>query len=248
MFCSKCGKQLNDGAVFCDGCGAAVNSSSPEQTSTGAQRANGALSEKTQAERSEKMRAIAVTAIISAVELIILFIAMSSELSSLKFFFNDGKGENFLKHMWDKQGGLTKVIGVLLMFAAVMDVVMCYIHSRRRTLSAYKKVLLINRIFFSAIAIFACVLLKDYLDISGWLMVMILIAFNWLALKPIFKAAECENGALYLEKGVNGKGRFYDKLSTLHENEDKANLWQCKTCGTFNSHLQNYCKDCGKYR
>lgn len=248
MFCSKCGKQLNVGAAFCDGCGAAVNGLSPEQTSVGVQRGGGELNERIRAERSEKIRAIAITAIISVVELIFLFIAMSSELSNLKFFFNDEKGRTFLEYMWEKQGGLTKAIGIFLMFTVVMDVIMCYIHSRRRTLSKYKKVLLFDRISFSVVAISACVLLRDFLDIAGWLMVMILIAFNLLSLKPFFKAAECENAALYLENTANGKGRFYDTLSTLHENEEKGDLWQCKTCGTFNTALQNFCKGCGKYK
>lgn len=30
MFCSKCGKQLNDGDVFCSGCGAQVGASTPQ--------------------------------------------------------------------------------------------------------------------------------------------------------------------------------------------------------------------------
>lgn len=248
MFCSKCGKQLNDGAAFCDGCGAAVNKPSENELS-GVQRAKAELGKKTLAEHAEKTRAIVITSILSAAELIFLLVAMSSELSSLKFFFYDGKGEYFLKYAWDKQGGVTKVIGIVLMLASIMDVIICYIHCRKRTLNAYKKVLLIEKITFAIVAIFACVLMVEFLDISGWLMVIILIVFNFLSLISVFKAAECENEAHYFEKGEKSKGRFYEKLASPDDNGDsKANFWQCKSCGTLNPPLQNFCKDCGKYR
>lgn len=59
MFCSKCGKQLNDGAAFCDSCGTESEGSLLGQGSADVQRA--VSNENTAAEPSQKAKSFVVT-------------------------------------------------------------------------------------------------------------------------------------------------------------------------------------------
>ncbi len=58
MFCSKCGKQLNDGEIFCGSCGATSKKSPLRQASAGVQM--DLSNEKTETEHTRKTKGIAV--------------------------------------------------------------------------------------------------------------------------------------------------------------------------------------------
>ena len=111
MFCSKCGKQLNYGAAFCDGCGAAVNKSSQPE-SAGVQRAKAVSNEKILIERSQKNKAMTVIAIVSSLELLFLCLAGATKLSFFDFMFNS-TGNSLLEYILDKSGGVLSFFGFM---------------------------------------------------------------------------------------------------------------------------------------
>ncbi|MDE6031887.1 MAG: hypothetical protein K2G32_09735, partial [Oscillospiraceae bacterium] len=137
MFCSKCGKQLNYGAAFCDGCGAAVNKSSQPE-SAGVQRAKAVSNEKILIERSQKNKAMTVIAIVSSLELLFLCLAGATKLSFFDFMFNS-TGNSLLEYILDKSGGVLSFFGFMEGCCCLAEIIMCFVFYKKREFSTYKK-------------------------------------------------------------------------------------------------------------
>lgn len=244
MFCSKCGKQLNDEATFCDGCGSAVKKSAEPETA-GIQRAKAATNEKALIERSRKNRAITVIAILNSVMFLFLCLAGATKLSAFEWLFTD---EEIIDYIWEESAGMLTFLGFMEGLCCLAEIVLCFVLYKRREFSAYKKIKLPSCIFTSIVVLLFCLILRKHITASGWFMAILFVVGDIISLISVLKAAKSEDEAIYLESSTYSRGRLHDKLSALRENDKKGDMWECEECGTLNPSTQGFCKDCGKYR
>lgn len=246
MFCSKCGKEINDNAAFCDKCGAKTNTSSK----VGA-------NEITIEEKNMKIKAIAFFSVFAAACLLFVMIVFSSGFDAVTALFTGGYSSSILELAFGEYRSVIITAQVILI---VLEALFAYIlpyKNRSFSTSTGISNLFISAGDFFIIGLFIIIAVCHF---SGeieaqplfWVLMVIFIVFDLVKLITYRKAREYEESALtYGSKAVE-KVNYSKKPrpSWMPKEETKLSNepWECPNCGAHNSYTQNSCKDCGKYR
>lgn len=250
MFCSKCGKEINDGAAFCDKCGNPVGNSSSNNNADNSTSERNVLSNEistfVEKEKNEKKMAIICAVICN----IIAIMFASTLFNSVDMLFEGPRVERLQELISEEFNGAE----MWLILPAIADIgVYIYAYLNRKFEKTFGGVVSTAVIYalihlfiaFMSLAIFN----EDFganeytLTFGFWLIYIVFLCIDIYRVIAYKKASEAEEAAVYYEKKDSLKG-----LRCLSDEKDVVTDWKCRHCGSTNKLGQDYCKDCGKYR
>lgn len=271
MFCSKCGKQVADGAAFCDGCGYALSGGTPL-----AQSQVSPISKMTDAEKNEKMCAVLLFCISSVMDLLFWWLVVASEFKAVSFLFEGTAPsyviESLFEKLFENCGGIMIFICVVLTIGYTVIGITSYAmpYMKRDFSSALPAVKTSNIIdsvmlILGTAAIFVIFIAELNAQPPYFLLVPVLVlAWGHICVVVTYnKAVKAEEHAIWQENQTNDEMRYNgeEKYSSknvlsrsrlLASNNAATNkgtrTWECENCGTMNSNTDSFCKDCGNYR
>ncbi|MBO5266198.1 MAG: zinc-ribbon domain-containing protein [Ruminiclostridium sp.] len=244
MYCSKCGKEISDSAVFCDKCGNKVGASiESEKIYTRETKSDGMSSE----EKERKLRAVIVFIMVCLISMgaVLALLAEDSGALDLVLDFEYESHINALKEALSEYDILIKI----LLFGSIIvsSVVNYIIPFMKRDFEGGFKGVLSTGVFDALCPVIVFFILKtsevseyftvNFFGFMGYIVYLFAVVCNVIAYK---KAAEAETTAYYYNKKSNNN----NLLNKLGANEE----WKCKHCGTINKPTMDYCKDCGEYK
>lgn len=252
MFCSKCGKEINDGAAFCDKCGAKIGGSDNNSRSASSYSYSDEMS---QDEKVAKTRVItnyfvyAVLVLAAALMLVIgdmsLFISSIDSKSTTGYTMSELSDDGVFE--------VLIILGVIIVFASSI-IVECILPYKKRAFDGFKDKFKREAITRAVLPILIVALFVFFggfdieLAIGSYIALALNIGFNVLLTILFNKAAEEESAARY--KANHSTSSLLKKLGVEDKPEkpDASVDWTCKDCGRVNKAIDSYCKDCGKYR
>ncbi len=277
MFCSKCGKQIADDALFCEGCGnptgSSQNSAVPQQAVyVQTAPAGQYIVEKAPSipvkEKEWKIMAIAMFVVQTVLTLGLLVAIVASEGKMIFSFIGDYP-EWLLEKLWNEIGGLcyfvTIIYAAVQIFLGVSHYMLAY---TRRMFNEHKRQVIASCISDALMGglmpVAIGIVLAEETDgeISFMLVFIgiILLALNIATAVFYHKAGDIESFEKYKEGKVVGgnaaEPSAYDPNRALSRLADLANggsgnvpnKWICNSCGTQNNNTDSFCSGCGKYK
>lgn len=244
MFCSKCGKELSDGAAFCDRCG---NPANPAASSD--ERKDATVTSKvTQDERTRKLIACMSFFLAAAMK---LFLFWSLVGTKGKLFIGNGYPDWIVDGWWEDVSWLFIVIALITTIEALIYTFRFYILSYiNRSFAEHKKAMVINSVLNAislvGLPIIGANMVNDrigYYPIGLICFGIIAAAFSISVAITYSRAADCESSEAFDKKYVSKLAGISGESSGSVED-----FWICKKCGSRNSRLSDQCKDCGKYK
>lgn len=251
MFCSKCGKEINDDAVFCDKCGSPTNNSLTGNSNAERRNEKVYVSKESSAfavkEKNEKMKAIIATIICCFVVVIFAFVAIN-DIS----IYVDGPRIERLEEILSESGS---ALFPLLILVAVADLGFCLFAYFGRNFEKFFKSIIGGAVVNALCPLIIIFSFYKAIEETGYekadykisfffvFMYAILLSVEAFRVITFKKASDAEDAARYYENKDSLKG-----LKCLSNENDASTDWKCKHCGSTNKYSQDYCKDCGKYR
>lgn len=250
MFCSKCGKEINDNAAFCDKCGNPTANSPAEDNVAEKVVGRVYISKENSAyiskEKSQKMLAIFAAAV-CIITAIIFAITATNNIGA---FFTGPRVERLEDIISEEFNGSA----VCMLLPAIADIgFYIYAYFNRCFERTFKGTVFTAVIYGVMPLLLAFIMLNTFnegleeneytLTLAFWMMYIILLGVVVYRVIAHKKASEAEEAAVYYEKKDSIKG-----LKCLSKDNEIVTDWKCKHCGSTNKSGQDYCKDCGKYR
>ncbi len=248
MFCSKCGKEINDGAAFCDKCGNPIGNSTDNVMKETVEQIS--LSKEGAAyiskEKSQKMLAMFAAAV-CVVAAVIFAVTATNNIGA---FFTGPRVERLEDILSEELNGSA----MWMILPAIADIgVYIYAYFNRCFEKAFKGTVFTAVIYGVMPLLLAFIMLNTFnegleeneytLTLAFWMMYIILLGVVVYRVIAHKKASEAEEAAVYYEKKDSLKG-----LRCLSGENEIVTDWKCRHCGSTNKSGQDYCKDCGKYR
>lgn len=250
MFCSKCGKEINATAAFCDKCGAKTGSG-----------VKGGTNEITIEEKNIKIKAIVAFSVFAAACLLFVMTVFASGFNAVTALFTGGYSGSMLDRAFSEYSSvIIAAQAILIALEALFAYILPY---KNRSFSTSTG---ISNLFISASSFFITglfILIAIY-HFSGeinaqplfWVLMAVFIVLDLVKMISYRKAREYEESVLtYGSSAVSKSVNMYTKKprpSWMPKEETDTKLsnepWECPECGAHNPYTQNSCKDCGKYR
>lgn len=252
MFCSKCGKEVQEGATFCSNCGAAtVLSVQDTNTQKSAFLSRNRLPVIPTEEKSKK-NAVVIVYLINAIMYILFFlITLSTKLKFLSYLFDtnvpQGEISAAMESLYDKYSTILWCLSILYFSVPIAQGIVIWRMWKKRNFNLRKKRLVAQCVadvvfwLFSPLIIKLAFYYSPIGHIQGkvtflmYLIMMIYIIMEIIYTVMYYKAAECEESNIYDEE--------YNALK-----EANTGSWICEECLTANSANTPYCKNCGQYK
>lgn len=248
MFCSKCGKEIRDDAVFCDKCGAKAGGGTDRS-----------ISEISFEEKNLKMKAIAMFGIFASACLLFVMVVFASDFDAVTSLFTGGASSSILELAFGEYNSVIIIAQLILIaFEALFAYILPY---KNRCFSASSG---ISNLFTSAsgslITILFIFLIISHFsgDIEVqplfWIIAGVFIVLDLVKMLSYRKAREYEESVLAYGNKAFEKVNYSKKPrpSWMPSEETETKLsnepWECMHCGAHNPYTQNSCKDCGKYK
>lgn len=251
MFCSKCGKEINDNAAFCDKCGNPTANSSAASTTMERIVEKVYVSKESSAyavkEKNEKMKTIVATIICCFVVVIFALVAINDI-----GLYVDGPRIERLEEIISESGSVLVPILILL---AIADLGLCLFAYFGRIFEKFFKNIIATSVVNALCPLIIIFAFYKAIEEAGYEKADYKISFFFVFMYAIFllvevfraitfkKASDAEDAARYYENKDSLKG-----LKCLSKDNEIVTDWKCKHCGSTNKSGQDYCKDCGKYR
>lgn len=266
MFCSKCGKELAEGTVFCPSCGNPVNSVNQAAAADSPNVANSApaKNEISAEEKTKKLVACGAFFFSMALELFFLWWIVGSKG---RLILGNEYSEMFINKFWDELGWILIIPALFGTLNELFNAFMFYIipYINRSFDLCYRKLVVCLVCEFVVVVMYCCGLFftNDHVDFEDVISPVIVIglllifAFKFVAAVDYRIAADCEYAAMLREKGTSiyaadtkprNRKAYASKLASISGGEAREEYWECPECGARNRWLSDQCKDCGKYR
>lgn len=259
MFCSKCGKQLNEGAAFCDGCGASINggaTSSSEVISyseavKGLEKLN-----PEEARKAQKLIFVIVNLTVAFFDFILCSLPFFSKFAMFPALFNEeyeSKAEMVFEYLWDKYTMICVAIGAVVLTSLIIKIIKLRSAYRYEEFIKYEIhfAVPINTICLAGVIIPYFIFLK-FMNGLALFMVLSMAALSIGEFIVNLRTRRIEIINIYKKK-TESKDYLHSDVVKINRGPVKKvelnsdGMWECEECGTFNPSTQNYCKDCGKY-
>ncbi len=254
MFCSKCGKEIEDGASFCSECGTPTVFNRAQVNLRSGMNMNTQNDGMTNEEKTKKLAAIGSFVLAFVAE---MFVVWSICATKWKIIFGSSIPDSSLERFWDDTSWVAVIAALMLTFERLMTSFRIYISAYiNRSFAKFKKAGIGGFIWSLGILVIVPIIMSNYFYEKGGYYPVGLIALgvfacllNIPAAITYWKAAECESLAQLENKAADRKS-LVSRLSNMTEDNTSApkNIWICPECGSRNSSLQNQCKDCGYYK
>lgn len=256
MFCSKCGKEIQDGAAFCSSCGQAVqgtdggslNDSRPQIIYV-----NQIKNSAAQCPADEKQKKLTATVfyIISAlISVFFLFCTLGTKLELLSYLVDTDYSRNSIagafKNLYENHGAIFWFAAIFYLIAPIVQGIVLFTMHKNRNFSLRTKNVVTQNItdcfLWLFLPIIVNILLSNNSVINGnssflfWIIAIIIAGFKIAYAVTFYQAAECEQNNIYREK----------HFSTLSQVEENGSYWICLNCRSFNSKNDMFCQKCGK--
>lgn len=246
MFCSKCGKEINESAAFCDKCGNAVTNSATEEKAVENARLAKKLSDLAGKERNDKIIAIFAAIFCYIVTGIFIFLAVNNITTLISGPRIEKVEEAFAES--------TSTVMICFILPLSIDIGFYIYAYFNRCFEKFFKNIIITAVISALIPLFLSLIALNTLNegmseneytvtFVFMFMYAVLICAEVFSVITYKKAMDSEETACYHEKKDTLKS-----LRCLSNENDVCADWKCKNCGSTNKSAQDYCKDCGKYR
>lgn len=253
MFCSHCGKKIEDGSAFCSGCGKAVGggqSAAPSAPAPVQQvvYVNQVKKEGIVGAPEEVRKKIAVIIMYSLGAVALLVLILSVLATKLKVFaefmdftgISQGSFEEALEHMYDEYGLLIAFLSVLLLLPKVVEGVVLWKSCGNRNFAVRDKNVIVRCVGSSICWIIVPPILVNGMSgvserlgnasLSG-------SVYFIIALVVIYKISYA-----ILYHVTSRCERTYISM----EERKKRNSWVCDNCGMENDRKYEVCQRCGE--
>lgn len=260
MFCSKCGKELPEGAVFCPSCGGSVNGTNPTQPKVPPSPVNygSANSGISAEEKNKKLVAIAAFILCAVMN---LFFYWSIVISKGSIIFGD-----YINHsIWgDSENTFFTVVSVLMTLGSIIlaftEFLLPYINRTFDKKRATVKGSLVPGFFLagpmSVILAYKANKHCDYIPIVllvlgisvSALAIIVAITYSAAAYYERYQITKEKEATLKYDEIISPNGKRYATNLARISGETQEEYWICPECGTRNRLLSDQCKDCGHYK
>lgn len=229
MFCSKCGKEINDGAAFCDKCGSSLN---PSEKRNG--EGSGRMSDE-----EEKQKKSALWTFLLGWGILLGILAIMF-LIDFEMLFDSPQD------IADLTVGMLMLLGGFIVFAC--ETIMVFrLPMKKRSFDSAKSRMKLGVAMKIIIPIGYALYLKIAFDVGPTMLACAMfgvsVLLNIVSAVLYTKAANEEFSSKYKENHSTNK--LLNKIGA--ESPSRAD-WICRHCGRTNKSIDNFCKDCGKYK
>lgn len=254
MFCSKCGKEVQEGTAFCSSCGNPINSYAQANTAKPLKQSFISVRKNLAAtapdEYKKKNIVLTVYLIITIMNIGFWLSVVLTKLSIFPNYLinvNNSSTESLLSvieanvissNLW--------VMFVLFLMVIVTEIIGLWVWYKKRAFSFTKKHVRTIYVVYSFLWLIFPFLTKlffyhkcEHLDVSPtflfYFIVFLMMFVNILYIFLFYKAAECEENNVFNEQ---------------RRNFEDTNLgsWVCGNCKSINSKNEQFCKNCGEYK
>ncbi|MBD5116802.1 MAG: zinc ribbon domain-containing protein [Ruminococcaceae bacterium] len=259
MFCSKCGKEVQEGTAFCSSCG------QPLQNTDGGpannvqpqiiyvNQSNSGIMSTPPEEKKKKTTAIGFYFISAILSLCIILTVLGSKLELLAGFISTDLSQDTIaaafRSIYEEHAAILWCLGILyLSIPITQGIVLWCMYKKRNFILRINNVILQNildSVFWFIFPIIINIVISRNSRIEGsasfffWAMAIVIIALKIIYIVLYYKASECEEINLRKEKhNVSNSGEQKPK--------DSGTYWICTNCRTFNSPKDMFCQKCGK--
>ncbi len=245
MFCSKCGKEINDGAAFCDKCGAKIGSIDNHSRSA----SSSVSDEMSQDEKVAKTRLLSNYMVYMVLIFFAFIMLMTGDWG---IFINSINSINVSGYTPEMDGFVIFLLVAIIICLGCDFIIGCLLPYKNRNFDGAKTRFKYSSIGRSIIPVpIALLFIINYsieFGVGAYIALGLNIALNILMIVLFNKAAEEESAARYKEN--HSTSALLKKLGVEDKPErpDASVDWTCKDCGRVNKAIDSYCKDCGKYR
>lgn len=259
MFCSKCGKKVQDGAAFCSSCGNPLqnsnvsSSNNPQSQIIYVNQANIGMMLATPEERKKKLTAIALYCISAVLSLCLILMVLGSKLELLAAFISTDLSQDTVaaafRSMYKDHAAILWCMGLLYLSIPITQVILLWsMYRKRNFLLRISNVIgqsILDSFVWLIFPIITNILLLRDSRIDGtasllfWFMSFVVIALKIIYAILYSKAAECEKSNI-----ANEKSGVYN--GSEQKSSENGGYWICKNCSTSNSAKDSFCQKCGK--
>ncbi len=246
MFCSKCGKEINDNAAFCDKCGSPTGNCSLDNNSEKSVYVSPKRSDLAEKEKNKKIIAICAAVVCNIVAVLFALTAFNNTGA----FFTGPRVEG-LEEIFSEEFQGAQIWMILPVIADIGVYVYAYFN---RCFEKTFKGTVFTAVLYGLVPIWLVFSMlyicndgleeNEYtLTFTFWLIYAVFLSIDIYRVIAYKKASDVEEYAKYDENKDTLRG-----LRCLSDESKNESDWKCKQCGSMNKSAQDYCKDCGKYK
>lgn len=260
MFCSKCGKEVQEGTAFCSSCGQPLQNTGDSPTSNVQpqiiyiNQSNSGIMSTPPEEKKKKTTAIGFYFISAILSLCIVLTVLGSKLELLAGFISTDLSKDTIaaafRSIYEEHAAILWCLGILyLAIPVTQGIVLWNMYKKRNFTLRINNVVLQNILdsvvwFIFPIIVNVAISRNSRIEGSAsflfWAMAIAIIALKIIYAVLYCNASECEEINMRNEKhgGVSNSGE--------QKSEDSGSYWICMNCRAFNSAKDKLCQKCGK--
>lgn len=259
MFCSKCGKEVQEGTAFCSSCGQPLQGTNVSPTNnTQSQiiyvnQSNIGMMSAPPEERNKKLNAIAFYLISAILSLCLIMAILGSKLELLAGFISTDLSQNTIadafRSIYEEHAAILWCLGILYLSIPITQGILLWSMYKKRNFTLRINNVVTQNILDSAVwfifPIIINILISRNSRIEGsasflfWTLSIAIIASKIIYAVLYYKASECEKINIRNEKRVVYNG-------SEQKSSENGGYWICKNCSTSNSAKDSFCQKCGK--